>query len=313
MKNKFFLLILLISLFFSGNLFAQSSLKKQVDSLFVIASSGELKYRDLVKPTIEELANLGKDIVPILVDKLDTKSARERLTIVNIFKKIGSDAVPYLITSLKNPNGLIVQRVCWALGDIKDSSAVDALIAVSSHSRWQVRDQAVGALGDIADNKADDIILMSFDDTIGQVRKAAAVSSGKMHILESVSPLIHQLGDEFYGARMSAAEALLKLDSSYVSESLGDSLNSENSFVRSLGCSILGKIATDQAIDILYQTFLNSSGDLKLYTALALIEADSSNLCGYQHMITTSDFDRLSFLKIQSAIQTAKIKNEFQN
>ncbi len=312
MKNNNLFLVIIFSLCLSGNLFAQTSLKKQVDSLFVIASSGELKYRDLVKPTIEELANLGKDIVPILVDKLDTKSARERLTIVNIFKKIGSDAVPYLITSLKNPNGLIVQRVCWALGDIKDSSAVDVLMAVSNHSRWQVRDQAVGALGDIADNKADDIVIFAFNDNIGQVRKAAAVSSGKMHILESVSRLIHQLGDDFYGARMSAAEALLKLDSSYVAESLADSLNSENIFVRSLGCSILGEIATDQAVDILYQTFLSSSGDLKLSASLAIIDADPTNLCDYQNMIVTFGFDRLSLLKIESAIKTARFDNESQ-
>lgn len=312
MKNKALLLIIIISLLISGNPAAQSSLKKQVDSLFVIASSGELKHRDLVKPTIEQLASLGKAIVPILVDKLDTKSARERLTIINIFKEIGSDAVPYLITSLKNPNGLIVQRVCWALGDLKDSSAVDPLIAVSNHSRWQVRDQAVGAFGDIADNKADDAVLFALNDNIGQVRKAAAVSAGKMKIIESVSKLVHQLGDDFYGARMSAAEALLKMDSVYVAEFLADSLQSSNKFVRSLGCVILGEIGTDDAIDILHQTFLNSSGDLKLCASLALIKADPNNLCGYQDVIFSSDFDKLSLLKIQSVIKAVQTDNSQQ-
>ncbi len=306
MRNKFLLLTLLIIISIVGNISAQSSFKKQVDSLFVIASSGELKYRDLIKPTIEELAELGKDIVPILVDKLDTKSARERLTIINIFKKIGSDAVPYLITSLKNPNGLIVQRVCWAIGDIKDSSAVDALIGVTSHTRWQVRDQAVGALGDIADNKADDAVLCALHDSIGQVRKAAVVSVGKMRIIESVSQLIHLLGDDFYGARMSAAEALLKLDSNYVAESLADSLKSTNTFVRSLGCFILGEIATDYAVDILHRTFLNSTGDLKLHTSLALINADPNDLCGYQNLIVNADFDKFSMLKIKSAISAVQ-------
>ena len=302
--------MLICFLFISANLSAQSSLKKQVDSLFVIASSGELKYRDLIKPTIEEMATLGKEIVPILVDKLDTKSARERLTIINIFKKIGSDAVPYLITSLKNPNGLIVQRVCWALGDLKDSSAVDALMSVSDHSRWQVRDQAIGAFGDIADNKADDAVLFALQDEIGQVRKAAAVSSGKMHIIEAVPQLIHLLGDDFYGARMSSAEALLKLDSSYVAELLADSLQSDNSFVRSLGCSILGEIKSDKAIEILHQTFVHASEDLKLSASLALINADPLNLCGYQLEILKSDFDTLSLVKIQSAIKAAELKAE---
>ncbi len=303
MKNNLVLMILVFSLLISTELSAQSSLKKQVDSLFVIASSGELKYRDLIKPTIEEMAELGKVIVPILVDKLETKSARERLTIINIFKKIGSDAVPYLISSLKNPNGLIVQRVCWALGDLKDSSAVDALMAVSNHSRWQVRDQAIGACGDIADNKADDVVLSALKDEIGQVRKAAAVSTGKMHIIEAVPQLIHLLGDDFYGARMSAAEALLKLDSTYVTELLSDSLQSDNKFVRSLGCSILGEIKTDKAVEVLYHTFISASDDLKLFASLALIEADPANLCGYHDEMLNSHFDTLSLVKINSAIK----------
>ncbi len=310
MRNKVSLLILLLVLSITTNSTAQSTLKKQVDSLFVIASSGELKYRDLVKPTIEELASLGSVIVPILVDKLDTKSARERLTVNNIFKAIGAGAVPYLITSLKNPNGLIVQRVCTALGDIKDSSAVDALIAIADHSRWQVRDQAIGSVGDIADNKADDAVLFAFNDEIGQVRKSAAVSSGKMKILESVQLLIHQLGDDFYGARMSAAEALLKLDSTYIAESLGDSLFSQNSFVSSLGCQILGKIKTDIAIDILYQTFHTSTGSLKLSAALALLEADSTDLCGFQDEIMSAGFDKFSSLKLKSVLQASDTESD---
>lgn len=312
MKNKIHLLIVVFSMILSVQSYSQTSLKKQVDSLFVIASSGELKYRDLVEPTIEELAGLGKEIVPILVDKLDTKSARERLTLNNIFKKIGSNAVPYLITSLKNPNGLIVERVCGALGDIKDSLAVEPLIAVSRHNRWQVRDQATGAFGDIGDTKADDAVLFAFTDEIGQVRKAAAVSSGQLKIIESVPLLIHQLGDDFYGARMSAFEALIKLDTSFVIEKVADSIYSENKFVQSLCCSLLGQYKSDKAIDLLYHTFQHSESFLKLSASLAIIEADPENLCGYQNVIVNSAFDELSLLKIQSAIKATQIKNESQ-
>ena len=312
MKNKTHLLIVFLLIVFSVQSQAQTLLKKQVDSLFVIASSGELKYRDLLEPAMEEIASLGKDVVPILVDKLDTKSARERLTLNNIFKKIGSDAVPYLITSLKNPTGLIVERVCTALGDIKDTSAVEPLISVSRHSRWQVRDQAVGAFGDIGSKKADDAVLYAFTDDIGQVRKAAAVSSGQLKIIEAVPQLIHQLGDDFYGARMSAYEALTKLDTAFVIEKIADSIHSENKFVQSLSCSLLGEYKTDKSIELLYQTYLNSEPALKLSASLGLISADPENLCGFQNVIVNSGFDELSLLKIQSAIKAAQIDNESQ-
>ena len=301
--NKINIIILSV-LIFSVSLSAQTALQKQVDSLFVIASSGELKYRDLVDPAIEKIAELGAPAVPLLVDKLDTKSARERLTLINILKKIGSDAVPYLITSLKNPNDLIVQRVCWALGDIKDSSAVQPLIGVINHPRWHVRDQAIGALGGIGDKIADDAVITGFADEIGQVRKAAAVSAGKLKILESLSLLIHQLGDEFYGARMSAFESILKFDTTFVIEKLADSITSQNNFVSSLSCELLGRIATDRAIDVLYDHIDSPNLYLREKASLALTAADPKDLCGFRNVILQNVTDRLSLLKIESLINS---------
>ena len=49
---------------------AETELKRKVDSLFVIASSGEVKYRDMVEPAKDSIAAIGADAVPILVDKL---------------------------------------------------------------------------------------------------------------------------------------------------------------------------------------------------------------------------------------------------
>ena len=159
---------------------SQSALKRKIDSFFKVASSAELKVRDQVEPAKDSIAAIGADAVPILVDKLDTKSARERMVVIQILKRIGSPAVPHLVRSLKNPDGLIVQRVCWALGDIGDSSAVDPLIEVTAHRRWQVRDEDFGALGDIGVMRSYDAVLVGFDDPIGQVRKAAVVAVGKI-------------------------------------------------------------------------------------------------------------------------------------
>lgn len=285
---------------------ADTELKRKVDSLFVIASSGEVKYRDMVEPAKDSIAAIGADAVPILVDKFTTKSARERWTIIKILEKIGSPAVPYLVTALKRPNGLVVQRVCWALGDIEDTAAVKPLISVTGHSRWQVRDQAVGALGKIGDRRADEAAVVALRDPIGQVRKAAVVSCGKLTVEGSIEQLVHVLGDEFYGARLAAAEALLKMDTGKVMAVLADSIESENSFVGNLGCYILGEFGTDEAIELLMTQTVSPNADRRSHATIAIIKADPQDNCGYRQLLIDREADRLNRLKIESARSSAQ-------
>jgi HEAT repeat protein len=288
---------------------AQAELEQRVDSLFVIASSGEVKYRDMVEPAIEAIAAMGVDAVPVLIDKFVTKSARERLTITNILKKIGGPAVPLLIEALNRPDGRIVQRVCGVLGDIGDTAAVGSLMAVASHSRWQVRDQAVGALGKIGDHQADGVVMAALDDAIGEVRKAAAVSSGKLTIQASVRKLVHVLGDDFYGARMSAVHSLLNLDTAQVTAVLADSLSSANHFVGNLGCFILSEYTgDDQALNLLYSQSESSDALRRAHAVVAIIKGDPEDLCGWHRLLVDRESDRLARLKMQSALNS--LRNE---
>lgn len=309
MSRKYLLAMILFAVLFSilpQHTNAQQALQKTVDSLFVIASSGEIKYRDMVEPAIDKLAALGRPIVPLLIDKFTTKSARERLTVINILKKIGSPTVPDLISALSHPNGLVVQRVCWALGDIKDTSAVIPLIGVSNHSRWQVREQALGSLGDLKDTRAEQTVLNGYDDPIGQVRKAASVAAGKIGISKDIESLVHMLGDPFYGARMSAAASLVKLDTSKVIAVLADSLYSVNRLTSSLASKVLGELHTDESLYLLYEASKEMDVYLRTHAAVALVTADPDDLCGFQESVLQNETDRLSLLKIHSAIQAAK-------
>jgi len=280
---------------------AEAELKRKVDSLFVIASSGEVKYRDMVEPAMDSIAAIGADAVPILVDKFTTKSARERLTVIEILKRISSPAVPYLVTALKRSNGLVVQRVCWTLGDIGDTTAVEPLIGVTGHIRWQVRDQAIGALGKIGDRRADKVVAFALNDPISQVRKAAVVSCGKLTIENSIDQLIHALGDEFYGARLCAVGALLKMDTSKVIAALVDSMESINDLVGDLACYILGEFGTDEAIELLLAQTESPDAVRRAHAVVAIIKADPQDNCGYYQMLLDRETDRLSRLKILSA------------
>ncbi len=284
---------------------SQQTLKKKIDSLFMIASSAELKVRDQVEPAKDSIAAIGVDAVPILVDKLTTKSARERLTVIHILKRIGSPAVPYLVRSLKNPDGLVVQRVCWSLGEIGDSNAVAPLTEVTSHPRWQVRDEALGALGDIGSSQGYEAVAMGFADAVGQVRKAAVVAAGKIADKRAIPELVARLGDDFYGARLSAVQALLMLDTSAVVAAISDSLVSDNKLIGDLGCFILGEIGTDAAIELLLGQTQAGDADRRAHAAVAIIKADPLDNCGYRKGIIDRETDRLVLLKINSAIYSA--------
>jgi len=275
--------------------------KDKFDSLFVIASSGEVMFRDMVEPAKDSIAAMGVDVVPFLIDKFTTKSARERWTVLNVLTRIGSPAVPYLVRALKRPDGLVVQRVCWALGDIKDSSAVDPLMEVRHHPRWQVRDQAIGALGKIGEFRAGPAVVEALTDSIGEVRKAAAVSCGQLQADESIAVLVHLLGDDFYGARMSAAGSLLKLDTVLVVAALEDSVDSQTRLVGNLACYILGRLATHECLSILLDQSQAADPFRRAHAVTGLTQAVGEGGAWVGRFFAEREPDRLTRLKMTSA------------
>ncbi len=294
--------VLSIMVMFGDTTATESALKRKVDSLFVIASSGEVMYRDLVEPAMDSIAAIGEEAVPILIDKFATRSARERWTVIWILQRIGSPAVPYLVRALSRPDGLVVQRVCWALGDIGDTTAVMPLIGIIDHPRWQVREQAVRAVGKIGDRRAQDAVSDALTDPVGQVRKAAVVSCGLLTVSGAVRQLVHALGDGFYGARLAAVEALLRLDTASVMAALADSLASENRMVGDLACKVLGEIGGDAAIELLLAQTESPYAGRRAHAAVALIKADPADNCGYHQLLLDRETDRLTRLKIESAL-----------
>ncbi len=304
MKNVIAILSLILLFVFIGNTAdAQNLLQKKIDSLFVIASSGEVKFQPMVKPAEDSIAAMGADAVPILVDKLETKSPRERLAIINILKKIGSPAVPYLLKALGFTKGLVVERVAWALGDIKDTAAVIGLLGVANHPRWQVREQSIGSLGRIGDSRAADAVITALEDSIMLVRKAATVAAGQLKVQGSVPKLVHLLGDSFYGVRMTAASSLGMLDTATVLQTIIDSLESSNRQVGHLGCQVLGLMKTDTALHTLMAQAKSEDANRRAHAAVALVTADPTDVCDFRAPFLASEPDRFTRLKVQSAIE----------
>ncbi|MFH1701097.1 MAG: HEAT repeat domain-containing protein [Candidatus Zixiibacteriota bacterium] len=213
--RKFILTAIVIALMTGLSLPVKAELTQQtVDSMFVIASSGAMKYRDMVQPTITDMAGHGIEIVPFLIDKLGTIDARERSTLEQIFRKIETPAVPLLNDALLTvEDSLQLSRVALILHYIPDSSSVENLLKVKDHSYYWVRYETIRALGKIGDRRGLDAIKSALQDENELVRTMAAVAVGRMVKDEELFEiLVPVLDDKYYGVRFSAYEALLNLD-----------------------------------------------------------------------------------------------------
>jgi HEAT repeat protein len=196
----------------------KQSIEEKIDSLFVMASSLDIKYRDSVGPSRESIAVLGTDAVPHLIEMLGTPHGRERAALEDIFKKIGETAVPQLTEALLTTDSLRLSRVAKMLYFFPDTSSVENLLKVAENPYYSARYQAIRALGAIGDHRATPAIRKAMKDTIELVRTIAVVSAGRMEDASLFSDLLAAFDDNYYGARMSAHEALKNADCEFKSD-----------------------------------------------------------------------------------------------
>ncbi|MCP4568097.1 MAG: HEAT repeat domain-containing protein [FCB group bacterium] len=212
LKINCLLYVLIVLCLFSTLTFAEDSLKSKIDSMFLIASSGDFKFRDLVQPTMDDIAAIGVEAAPYLIDRLGTEDARERVTLRQIFQKIGTPAVPLLNDALLETDSLQLSRVALILYYLPDGSSVDNLMKVSDKEYYWARYQVMRALGKIGDMKARPTIEKALQDSIELVRTMAAVAAGRIDAVTFFPELVNALSDNYYGVRMAAIEELKKLD-----------------------------------------------------------------------------------------------------
>jgi HEAT repeat protein len=282
---------------------AQVEVDPVIDSLFIIASSGEVMHQEAREPAMDSIATYGTTAVPFLIAKLDAISRQEKWTALWVLQRIGGPAVPFLVENLSSPDGEHVQRVCWALSTVGDSTAVEGLVKVMSHPRWQVREEALGALGHIKDHRADSVVLQSLGDSIGQVRKGGAVAAGVLLPPSGVKPLITLLSDDFYGARMSAFESLAEYDTASVNRVLTPILPQLKEYAANLACQLLGETKSSRGLMLLNNMTISPDPALRSYAELALIQADPEDKLGYQKILLDRETDRLNRIKLESTIK----------
>ena len=191
--------------------FAQAeadSVNQIVDSLFIQATTKNINYQDQARQSKEALGEMGESAVPRLVEKMDTQDARSMHALVDIFKLIGRPAVPYIVVALGADDPFKRRLAARALGDMKDSTAVDGLLRYTDDPDYRIRAGTVVALGKIGDPRGIDAAVKALGDDDYLVRLDAATALSMFADPNTIDILIDALSDSYFGVRYKAAEAL---------------------------------------------------------------------------------------------------------
>ncbi len=292
-RNKFAIISMFVILTAAAVIAdAAQTNQQKFDSLFVIASSLDIKYKAQVEPAREAIAAMGGEVVPLLIDKLGTVHARERVTLEEIFKKIGKPAVPYLNKALLKTDSLRLSRVALMLYYLPDSSSVDNLLKVTGDKYYWVRYQAIRALGKIGDHKAVSAVQKALKDKNELVRTMAAWAGGQLIDKKLILDLIKALDDSYYGVRMASHDALVNADCDLKTQYILSSLTAPSPMIRKY---LLSVIVQDSCRYDLSTVKLYLSNDDPVTRSLALRAAnrlDPEFVSDYlkQHPDTTVDF-----------------------
>ncbi len=206
----------------------------EVDRLFRQASSGEIRFQSVVKPSKDSLIAMADSASKYLASKLNTTDAREKVTLVEIFRGIGKSATPYLVTALKTDSKDQLRTTSRCLAEVKDTTAISHLLPATKHADFTVRAEAITAIGKSGGGETTARLLESMlGDPMDMVRKSIVYGMGTNRAASSVPLLISSLNDESFAVRLSAYDALVTLDSlahDSITSALSDSVT-ERQFV----------------------------------------------------------------------------------
>ncbi len=191
------------------------------------------------------------------------------------------EAVPRLVTCLKDVRWRVREQSAKALGHIKDPQAVGGLILVCRDRDGAVKSAAAEALGRIGDPKAIPALIKLFKDNSKIVRETAGTAL--VYIGEpSVSALLETLKDPHFVVRCHGVRALGGMTTDYqigrawvrdeqVVDALIQSLKDEDRAVREDATIALGIIGDPKAVDGLIEAMKDGAVKRHAIASLGMI------------------------------------------
>jgi len=160
--------------------------------------------------------------------------------------------VDELVQQMNQDNTVTRLHAIKALGEAKDASAVDPLIAVLKDEKCGI--MAANALAKIGQPSVTPLCA-ALKDSSPVARRNAAVALGKIKDSSAVKPLIAALNDENPIVRRNAAKALGEIQDNRAVEPLTAALNDDSPVVRRYAALALKGMGTSDTVvvDILHE------------------------------------------------------------
>jgi len=249
--------------------------------LFILASRGEPRFKQWQTYGFDRMVEDTAASVEYLRTVLDTKVARERHTIKDILRKIGSPSVPMLSAAVREDNDLARSEASWVLGLIGDAEAFGALMELSRAEGWKQRSSALGALAKLdglspAEKHAlEERVKEIFGDPgeVFYVKKDAAFTTGRQQLTGAIPWLVESLESDHYSVRYASAEAMRDLSEGHgdrVFEELRGRFASLSSLATANALYAAGGLSDGQKLAIVDMLLAGDmSGDIHVGVAAA--------------------------------------------
>lgn len=159
---------------------------------------------------IQALAGMGEPGVPLLLRALPKAPDAAKCGLINALGRIrSSQAVEALLEAVHSKNSGVVLEAAKALGQIGDARAIQALLPLLGHSNPAVRTNVETALSDLGDSAVDPLVqILRTPSQAPTVRARAARTLGVLRREKAVEALIAALEDAEPEVRAQAALAL---------------------------------------------------------------------------------------------------------
>jgi HEAT repeat protein len=251
------------------------------EELFILASRGEPRFRQWREYAFDKMVDDTASTVEYLRTVLDTGVARERHTIKDILRGIGTASVPMLSEAVLEDNDLAKSEASWILGLIGDPDAFDALMELSRAPGWKQRSSALSALailddlGEAQKEALEARVKQVLDDTaeVFYVKKDAAYSTGRQGLTGVLPWLIDALESDHYSVRFASAEAMRNLSEEHGDEvyaALHDGIAGLSSLATANALFAAGDLSDSQKLAIVDQVLDGrKSGEIHVGVAVA--------------------------------------------
>jgi HEAT repeat protein len=181
----------------------------------------------------------------------------------------------YLAQAITEGNTVVRVNAAKALGLLRDTESVRALVEASDDPEQQVRQAVVLALGDLQSSDGIPALIKSLRDEDWFVRAEAATALGKVGNVNSVPLLFPLLNDKDTYVRNSARKALIELATPENESAYLEALRSEDPLTARMGAIALAHIGNTAGLSILLEELEtpSTSDTIKVIEAIVLLKS----------------------------------------